>query len=665
MTQRRRLLGLLTALVFATLIVRMWSLQVVSADAYDDLAAGNRTRLIQSEGPRGRILDLNGRALADTGVTLTVVLDPSIVGGLAVPEREALFDELAIELVHGGHAVTAADLNAAYQATIGFSVQPIVVVADIDPGLWIVLEERNFPAVEVQPRPIRTYPFGSLASHVIGHLGTVADDDEVDRLNAEPQAAPKPYLPGDVIGRAGLEQVFETALRGTPEIKRVEIDAENRVVRTVEVVQEAAPGSDVHLTIDLDLQRTAEESIETQLIEARRRSAEAGAGGCDDCQSLAAPAGSLVAVRPDDGSVVALASYPTYDPSWFVAGLSQSQADTLFQDPHRPLLNRAVAGQYPAGSTFKPVTAYSAVTTGARTPGERWNDLGRHELTGCRSAERAGCVFRNAGSVAMGPVDLPAALARSSDTYFYSLGERFWSEREVFGDTPVQDTAELFGLGAETGIGLPQEQDGFVPTPDRREADGGQWYTGDNVNLAIGQGDLLVTPLQLANVYATLATGGDRYQPRLVSHLTNGATGVIEQVFEPVELASAALEPTALGPIQDGLIGATTAGTAVSAFIGFPLAQYPIAGKTGTAQVDGRGDYALFVGYGPMPAPEIVVAVVLEEAGFGGHAAAPAARSLLDEALVADTASVATSGDEAAPAVPAADSSLPRSGHRP
>ena len=631
MSRRQSLLGSITFVVFAALVGRMWNLQVVSSDSYDELAAGNRTRVIQVEGPRGRLLDAKGRALADSRDALVVTLDHTLVGDLPPDERSRLFEELADELAHAGHDLGVDMLVGLHDASHGRLVEPEIVVADISTGLWIALEERSLPGVAVERRPMRTYPNGTTAAHLIGHLGSVADGAEAARLNRRSGAAGKPYRPGDTIGRDGLEQLYDLELRGTPEIRRVEVDARNRVVRTVEIVQAAAPGRDVHLTIDLDLQRRAEAEIEAQLRAARARSLADG-GDCDSCEPLAAPAGSLVALRPADGSVVAIASYPTYDPAWFVGGLDGRQADTLFQDEDRPLLNRAIAGRYPAGSTFKPFTAYAALAAGARAADEIWVDEGRHVLGRCRSADGGGCVFRNAGGVAMGPVDLPAALARSSDTYFYSLGELFWTQRATFGDTPIQDTAERFGFGLATGIELPGERRGLVQTPSGRHADGDDWYTGDSVNLSIGQGDLLVTPVQLANAYATLAAGGVRHQPRLVSRVADPADRSAEE-RPPVPVAADDLDPELLAPIHSGLLLATRTGTAATSFAGFPLDQLPIGGKTGTAQVTGRADYSLFVAFGPWPTPDLAVAVVLEEAGFGGHGAAPAARAFLEAAF--------------------------------
>ena len=348
-----------------------------------------------------------------------------------------------------------------------------------------------------------------------------------------------------------------------------------------------------------------------------------------------ADAGSLVAVDTRDGTVMALATYPRYDPSDFIFGMSASQYQSLLDRPDTPLLDRSIKGLYPAGSTFKHVTSYASLTSGLRSAGAAWVDEGVFTLPNCTSAEASGCQWRNAGEVAYGTVDLYEAIEKSSDTYFYSLGADFWVQQETFGRTVMQDTALKFGFGTATGIQLPEERNGRVPTPENRKEEFGEdreWYTGDNVNLSIGQGDLLVTPLQLADSYAVLANGGTRFQPRLVDRVVDAVTGETITDYQSRVVAEEALDPQAVSDITAGLVRVVggSNGTATGAFAGFPLDEYPIAGKTGTAEVAKKADYALFAGFGPAYQPEYAVAAVLEQSGFGGAAAAPAVRRFFE-----------------------------------
>ena len=622
-------MAIVVAVVLVGLIGRLAQVQVVTAPTYRDIASGNRLRVVETPSPRGRLLDAEGRVLAGNRSAYTVTLDWEGLADLDPPGRRSILLEAADELDDVDDTIDADHLEEVFQRARRQALGPVPVVDDVGPELWITLSERGLPGIEVAPRPRRIYPQGAVAAHVIGYLGTVVDEAEAARLNRiEPDHG---YRPGSLIGRSGLERMLERHLRGVPEVRTVEVDAANRVVRTVEVTQIGRPGRDVHLTIDLDLQRLAEESL---------------AAGLDDIKARTeapAAAGSLVVVDPRDGSVPALVSLPGFDPTLFVAGLDSDEADRLFSDPVQPFLNRAIDGLYPAGSTFKPVTALAALAAGLRPAEAIWQDQGVYQLTSCRGSEQTGCRFRNAKGAVLGPVDLGAALTLSSDTYFYSLGERLWLHRSEVGDEALQDVARRFGLGVPSGIELPGEARGRVPTPQaRREANrqapeafpDPRWYTGDNVNLAIGQGELLVTPVQLANLYATLATGGVRHQPRLVDRVVDPTSGRPIVEFRPRRAADEPIAPDTLTPILDGLLGVPVRGTAATAFAGFPLERFPVAAKTGTAEVQGRVDYALFAGFGPVPEPRYAFAAVIEEGGFGGEAAAPVVRRFLDGVLL-------------------------------
>ncbi len=627
-------LALVAVALFATLLTRLYFLQVMSTTDYTEVAAQNRTRLIYTEAPRGQIYDVNGRLLAGRRESLVVTLDWTELQDLAADDRTVIYGTIATELNSHGLKMKVSDLQREYERATDGSLKPVVVAEDVGFDAWVAIEELGLAGFAVERAWVRTYPYGPIGANILGYVGEVVSGEKAEELTlSKPD---KRYEAGDEIGLAGIEELFEGVLRGVPELKEVEINASNRVIRDRQVLQTAVPGQDIFLAIDIDKQYIAEEILKEELALADARPA------CDGCTPHNARAGALVAVDVRDGSVAALATYPSYDPASLVYGISESQADYLLNNPDKPLFNRPIEGLYAPGSTFKPITAYTALVSGARTADFWWEDEGSYRLETCE-ADAAGCVFQNAGGVVLGPVNMELALSRSSDTYFYSLGETFWGRRDQYGENAIQDTAMLFGLGSQSGVELAREQSGRVPTPEWKRSlnenypdsyPDPRWYTGNNVILAIGQGDLLVTPLQLANVYAMIATGGRRYQPRLVDRTVDGTTFETVVEFTPRLEADEQLDPAAMDTIRTGLRGVPQSrGTAEDAFASFDLANYPIAGKTGTAQVNGKADYSLFAGYGPADSPQYAIAGVLEEAGFGGDAAAPAVRRLFEYLL--------------------------------
>lgn len=618
-------LGFVAVMVFGSLIARLWFLQVMSVEKFEAQTQGNTLRTIYVESPRGRIIDAKGRVLADRRESLVVTLDWSLLQDFDKEERAVLFSQVADALNREGIKTKVPTLEADFGRAKNGSLKPVVVAEDIDVRTWVNVSEANIAGFQVERRWVRSYPYGEVGAHMLGYTGVVSDQDHAVALNGDDGA--QHYEAGDEIGVQGLEVIFESVLRGIPEKREVEIDARNRVIRTTQILQPGSPGQDIFLTIDIDLQYAAELIIEDELRNARNRQA------CETCtEPHVAPAGSLVALDVTDGSVIALASYPSFDPADFVFGISSEQFGFLRDRSDRPLYDRAVRGTYPAGSIFKPVTAYAALLNGVRGEYTPWEDEGFFILESCVNEDGEGCRSQNAGGAILGTVDMRAAITQSSDTYFYSLGEQFWIKPDLYGANSIQEVAVQMGYGEATGIRLPLEAAGRVPTEEGLREEFGEdtppWRTGDNVNLAIGQGDLLVSPLQIANAYAMLATGGDRFQPRLVERAadSDGNTTIEYQV---VQLAEKDLDPVLLQPIMDGLYNVPVAakkGTAVQAFDGFPLNNYPLGGKTGTVQKKGQADFSLYVGFGPRTNPKYSVAVVLEEAGFGGSAAAPAVR---------------------------------------
>lgn len=621
-------LALVAVMVFGTLVARLWFLQVMMAPEFEAFTIQNRTRDIWVESPRGRIIDVNGKILADRRESLVVTMDWVTLQDLESEERAVIFERVASSLNREGIKTKQSTLETAFgRAQNDGILKSAVIAEDIDVRTWVTISESLLPGFDVERRWVRSYPYGQVGAHLLGYTGVVSSQDRAAELNTD--NGEQHYLAGDEIGVAGLEQAFESTLRGTPQKLRVEIDARNRIVRTAEVLQEGSFGEDIYLTLDIDLQYTAEVILEEQLRLARNREA------CEVTCTHAhvAQAGSLVALDVTDGSVVALASYPTFDPSDFTFGISSEQFNFLREREDQPLFDRATRGAYAPGSTFKPVTAYAGLQSGVRGEFYPWNDEGVYVLESCKVEGASWCEFQNAGRAALGTVDLRIAIEKSSDTYFYSIGEQFWINPDKYGENSIQETAELMGFGQPTGIQLPLEKAGHVPRAETQKERFGDaaddWRTGDTVNLAIGQGYMEATPLQLANAYAMLATGGDRYQPRLVDRAAD-AEGNTTIEYRTIQTAEQALDPVLLQPIMDGLYAVPRTGTASKAFAGFPLDSIRLGGKTGTAQKTGFADFALYAGFGPRERPKYSVVAVLEEAGFGGDAAAPAVRQFMD-----------------------------------
>jgi penicillin-binding protein 2 len=384
------------------------------------------------------------------------------------------------------------------------------------------------------------------------------------------------------------------------------------------------PGHDVQLTIDINVQKEVEDSLEQGLDQAHKT------WDPNELKYYIAPAGAVVVEDPRDGSLLAMASFPTYNPADFAGGISSARFATL-QDPANsyPLNNRAIQGEYAPGSTFKMVTAMTALGQDVIAPNTTINDTG--------SIMVGNQPYRNAFGTAYGSVNLTRALTVSSDVYFYQLGEKLDTAKAPF---PLPDEARSFGLSKPTNVDLPFEADGFVPDPDlkkKRHDENptafpyGDWFEGDNVNLAVGQGDLVVTPLQLANAYSAFANGGTIWAPHVGGVIRNVTTNQSTPV-EARQIGKVDMRPADHDAVLAGLQRVTSVdeGTASAAFAGFPLGQFPVAGKTGTAEVAGKQETALFVGFGPVDAPRYVVTTVMEESGLGASAAAPVVRRIFD-----------------------------------
>ncbi|HZQ26981.1 MAG TPA: penicillin-binding protein 2 [Acidimicrobiales bacterium] len=607
---RLSVLAMVVVSLFAALYARLWYLQVASNAQAQVKVTNNQVRFVHEEAPRGRILDRNGKVIVDNRVSEAITVNRAKFNN----DVEHVTRLAALLGIPPGILVKR-------MSDPRFSpYKPVPVATDVPKDMVVYLAEHqdDFPGVEALELTERAYPQGNVAAHLLGYVGEINDRELKDRKG-------KGYQLGDNIGKSGVELSYESDLHGVAGLTKFEVDAQGRVLQTLDA-RPAQQGADVQLTLDLDIQKLVEDSL-AQGLDATRHSYDK-----ENKKDFLAPAGAAVVLDPRDGSVVAMASNPTYNPADFVNGIKPELFNAM-QDPnsHFPLNNRVINGLYAPGSTFKLATALAALDSGLITPGTPFTDTG--------SLQVGNRLFKNAGSRAYGTISLPTAITVSSDAFFYNLGAQFWYTRSQHGDA-IQATAKTLGFGERTGIPLDSEAKGRIPDPESRKKlhdanpkafPEGRWFAGDNVNLAIGQGEMVVTPLQLAQSYATFANGGTVYQPRVAERILQQDGKVIRDVT-PAPERKIDLAPTVRNAILTGLKGvvASDKGTAHGSFIGFPLSSFPVAGKTGTAQVFGKQDTALFVAFAPADNPQYVVAVVIEEGGFGGSSAAPVVRRIME-----------------------------------
>lgn len=593
LSRRARRGGLVLLLVLLLLTGRMWQLQIVHGEQYAALADGNRMRRLSITAPRGTIRDREGRVLADNRLAFTV----SVVPGGLTKDRDVVVDRLAAIL-----GLTIEDIEAALQGDQrAYPYEPLRVARDVPPEIAVAVEERrmDLPGVMVEQEPVRRYPAGPVAAHVLGYLQLAAPEDLAGYAG---------YRPSDLVGRIGIERAYEEYLRGQRGFQQVEVNALSRPIRVLGTVP-PVPGHNLVLTLDVELQRAATEALAWQLERLRQAPGRQGPPG----------GGAVVVLDVKTGGVLALVSWPEYDPNRFISGDRGEYFAELERDPLLPLFNRAIRGAYAPGSAFKPVTLLAALERRVTRPDEVYVATGIVEV--------GGRVFRDwtvtRGLPPAGPVDAVAAMERSVNDYFYVMGSRA-------GIQAIASTARALGLGSPTGLDIrPQDAAGLVPDPAWKRAFYNElWYPGDTVNISIGQGFLQVTPLQLAVMYMGLANRGVVYEPYLVQAVLSPAG---EEVYrrEPRVLSVLEAAPASWNAVNRGLIAVVhgSRGTARQAFADFPIT---VAGKTGSAQVaPGRETHAWFAAYAPADAPEVAVAVLVEYGGGGGSVAAPVACRVL------------------------------------
>jgi penicillin-binding protein 2 len=633
-TFRVAILSGIALVLFSIVFLRLWYLQVLSGDKYLAEAQNNQVREIRVQAPRGEIVDRNGKVLVDNRTALSLQVEPQDLAKRHRDRKQEL--RRVSELAKLSLAETQKQIR---QQTKELPANPVTLRRDVGYPLVYYLQEHqaDFPGVTVERVFVRRYPRGSFAAHLLGTVGEVTEDQL-----SEPRY--ESLQPGDQLGQTGVEYQYDHLLRGQPGSTRLQVDALGRPKGGELSSQQATAGDDLQLTLDSDVQEAGESAL----------------------SSFGGLPGAFVAMNIHNGEILGMGSYPTYDPTLFTKPtIPQSTLDQLdSESAEYPLSNRAIQGLYPTGSTFKPITATAALEDGLITPDTIINDTGSLKLDTQ--------VFKNAGGAVYGPLALRDALRVSSDVFFYNLG----LDAEQEGGNPIQRWAKALGLGELTGIDLPAESEGLIPTPEWRNqlfkqdtdpsSPGGEevvldkgetidrpWSAGDGVNLSVGQGDLQTDPLQMAVAYATIANGGDVVRPHVAQQVEDPGGRVIQEI-RPAARRHVDISPQYRQAILEGIHGAAMepGGTSYPVFGNWKT---DIAGKTGTAERGDLPDQSWYVALAPYPNPNIVVAVTIERGGFGADSAAPAAAQILASYLNVKPGAPASTAPPA-PAAPATGS---------
>jgi penicillin-binding protein 2 len=627
---RLRLLAFLVLAMFAALTTRLWFLQVLAAEQFREDALSNSVRLFEVPAQRGRIVDASGEALVESRQSLVLTIN-----------RQELGEDLEDVLYRLSQLldVPASELGERLDDPRYYPFSPIPVAIDVPEKVVLYVREHDddFPGVELLKLPVRSYPQGTAAAHLLGYLGQISPE----KLESPDFAG---YEPGDIVGVAGVEAVYEHQLVGTPGLEKFLVNSLGETLRPIGK-QDPLPGNDVFLTLDADTQRLAEESLRLGIQHARTVYDEASA------KHLLATAGAVIVMNPDDGGIEAMVSSPSFNPALFTRSMSLNEYQRRFgEDRGDPLVNRAIAGQYPPGSTYKPWIALSALQRERSTTGQS------HDCPGTwitpfneEDPDAIQYPFNNWTSANLGFMNLSRALAVSCDTVFYPLGYSYWDDyfvnddelaRGVESKEPLQHDLSALGFGSATHVDLPGEEEGRVPTAvwkrETHESNPeafpeGEWFPGDLILMSIGQGDTLVTPLQMASAYSALMNDGRMCTPHVLDRVVNPNTEELVRRYDPRCPMVRAFEPEYFSYVREALTGTLrTSGTAAGAFSGFPFEQVWAAGKTGTAEVPPKQDLSWFAVMTESQCERHVVVVVVEQGGHGSTTAAPIARHIVE-----------------------------------
>lgn len=586
--QRLNTLTFIIVFTFVLLVSRLTWLQGLHGEEFKQQAENNRIRLLPITAPRGTFYDRNGVPLVNNRPGFSISL---------VPIKGPIPNEVIVKLAEI-LGMNPEDIQKKIKKQDN-PLEPTRIKSDVGPEIITKIEERrdDLPGVVIEVQAVRSYIYNELGAHTFGYVGEISDSE----LEKEKS---KGYRSGDILGKTGLEQIWDKELRGTDGGAQVEVNVSGKPVQMLGTKQPIA-GNDLILTIDAKIQRAAEKAMDERLKYLQ-----------DKFGNPEAKAAAVVVMNPQTGEILAMVSRPTFDPNKFNGGISTKDWKEIMDNPRNPMQNRVIGSSYPPGSAFKIVTGTAALETGKVTPEEKIFDAGRHRLAPAKS---------NAHNAALGWIDFKVALAKSDNVYFYELGNRL-------GIDTLEEWARKFGLGAPTGINLPDEDDGLVANQRyKKKVYGEDWVISETFDAAIGQGFQLATPIQMAVVTSMAANGGHRFRPYLVSKMISPLSGEVLQTFGPEETGTVPMSPKTLDAIQTGLHDVVSpSGTAGYIFEGFPV---PLAGKTSTAENPHGDDHGWFVAYAPYDHPTIAIACIVEQGGYGSDSAAPIVRKIMEAAF--------------------------------
>ena len=624
-------IGVVAGLIFGTLATKLWSMQVLSGESFKKESEDNQYTTVYTPAPRGYILDADGNAIVKNRTSLTVLADPDVADDHDVVARLSTVLGVPDGIVR----------KRIKDSTSGAQSQRVVASDASMRNVAFIAEHADaFPGMTVQTRTVRDYPYGSLAAHAVGYIGSVSSEDVANAKEGRDLEL------GDTVGRSGIEQKYDDLLAGDHGERKVMADAQGNVV---EVVSETQPvkGSDVYLTLKSAVQYTADKAL-ADLIAPNGGAIGSGNG----------VAGAVVVMDVTDGSIVALSSYPTYSPELFVNGLDNDTYNLYFDEEtseaaQKPMFNRVIQGQYPAASTYKTFTGLAALENGMATTDETWNCTG--EWDGFGSGDVQKC-WKEGGH---GTLDFRGAIVNSCDTVFYDIGYKFWDAAANKGKsaTLLQDFLKKYRLDQTTGIDLGGEQSGRIPTPEwkaewfRNTPEEAQWKGGDYTNMCIGQGYVLVTPMEIAVAYGAIASG-NIVKPHLLKEVRNAA-GDVALSYQSEVVDTPDVSMADLASVRNALRGVATDNSDLAKlFNEAGIDPETAACKTGTAEYTDMEDTAWFACYAPYDDPKYVVACVVEHGGGGSSVAAPVGVKVMASALAArdsaeaDISAIATSSGE-------------------
>ncbi len=564
--------------ILIILLIRLWDLQIMRGQEMKKLSEQNRIRIKKVVAPRGVIYDRKGRIIADTRPSFNIYITHE-----DVKDFDQTINGLS-DLIKISREEIMEKLEAAKGMPASF---PIKIKSDVsmDDVAKIEANRVYLPGVNIQVEPKRFYHYGKMFAHLVGYVSEISDEELKKKEY-------KNYSPGDFIGRYGLERAYEAYLRGVDGEKRVEVDSRGREMRTLEQ-KNPIPGNSIYLNVDLDVQEIVDKALENKR------------GGC-------------IAVDPKTGGVIALVSRPAFDPNKFVSGISKEDWQAIAMDKRHPLQNRVIQGRYPPGSTFKIVSAIKGLELGL---------ISEKTAFSCKGGfPYGGRVFKCWKKGGHGSVNIHRAIVESCDVYFYNLGLKLGVDR-------IHEISDLIGLGRTTGIDLPGEKAGLVPSAGWKKKTFGQpWFEGETVSVAIGQGAVWLTPVQLVQLASFVANEGINYKPQIVNRIVS-PEGKVIKTFEPVVNVEIKLKKDTIRIVKDGMKGVVNEGSGTA--YGSRLEHVTMSGKTGTAQSVGEkgrnlGDHAWFIAYAPSDNPSIAISVLVEYGGHGSSAAAPIAKAITE-----------------------------------